>query len=40
MSTEAYLKYLENIELSDSDKLLIIKQLQALSERLFDEYYK
>jgi hypothetical protein len=37
---EAYLKYLENLELSDSDKLLIIKQLQALSERLFDEYYK
>ena len=26
---EAYLKYLENLELSDSDKLLIIKQLQA-----------
>jgi len=40
MSMEAYLKYLENLELSDSDKLLIIKQLQALSERLFDEYYK
>ena len=38
MSMEAYLKYLENLELSDSDKLLIIKQLQALSERLFDEY--
>ena len=37
---EAYLKYLENLELSDSDKLLLIKQLQALSERLFDEYYK
>jgi hypothetical protein len=37
---EAYMKYLENLELSDSDKLLIIKQLQALSERLFDEYYK
>ena len=37
---EVYLKYLENLELSDSDKLLIIKQLQALSERLFDEYYK
>ena len=37
---EAYLKYLENLELSDSDKLLIIEQLQALSERLFDEYYK
>ena len=37
---EAYLKYLKNLELSDSDKLLIIKQLQALSERLFDEYYK
>ena len=36
---EAYLKYLENLELSDSDKLLIIEQLQALSERLFDEYY-
>jgi hypothetical protein len=40
MSMEAYLKYLENLELSDSDKLLIIKQLQTLSERLFDEYYK
>ena len=40
MSMEAYLKYLENIELSDSDKLLIIKQLQELSEKLFDEYYK
>ena len=40
MSMEAYLKYLENLELSDSDKLLLIKQLQALSERLFDEYYK
>ena len=40
MSMKAYLKYLENLELSDSDKLLIIKQLQALSERLFDEYYK
>lgn len=40
MSVEAYLKYLENIELSDSDKLLIIKQLQELSEMLFDEYYK
>ena len=40
MSMEAYLKYLKNIELSDSDKLLIIKQLQELSERLFDEYYK
>jgi hypothetical protein len=40
MSMEAYLKYLENLELSDSDKLLIIEQLQALSERLFDEYYK
>ena len=37
---EAYLKYLENLELSDSDKLLIIKQLQELSEMLFDEYYK
>ena len=37
---EAYLKYLENIELSDSDKLLIIKQLLELSEMLFDEYYK
>ena len=37
---EAYLKYLENLELSDSDKILIIKQLQVLSERLFDEYYK
>ena len=40
MSMEAYLKYLENLDLSDSDKLLIIEQLQALSERLFDEYYK
>ena len=40
MSMEAYMKYLENLELSDSDKLLIIKQLQTLSERLFDEYYK
>ena len=40
MSMKAYLKYLENLELSDSDKLLIIKQLQALSERLFDEYYR
>ena len=40
MSMEAYLKYLENIELSDSDKLLIIKQLLELSEMLFDEYYK
>tara|TARA_B100001059_G_scaffold228332_1_gene259275 strand:- start:320 stop:442 length:123 start_codon:yes stop_codon:yes gene_type:complete len=39
MSIEAYLKYLENIELSDSDKLLIINQLIELSERLFDEYY-
>lgn len=37
---EAYLKYLENLDLSDSDKLLIIKELQALSERLIDEYYK
>ena len=37
---EAYLKYLENLELSDSDKLLIIDQLTELSERLFDEYYK
>ena len=37
---QAYMKYLENLELSDSDKLLIIKHLQALSERLFDEYYK
>ena len=40
MSMEKYMNYLENLELSDSDKLLIIKQLQALSERLFDEYYK
>ena len=40
MSMEAYLKYLENLELSDSDKLLIINQLKELSERLFDEYYK
>ena len=37
---EKYMNYLENLELSDSDKLLIIKQLQTLSERLFDEYYK
>ena len=37
---EVYLKYLENLDLLDSDKLLIIKQLKALSERLFDEYYK
>ena len=37
---EVYLKYLENIELSDSDKLLIINQLIELSERFFDEYYK
>lgn len=40
MSMEAYLKYLENLELSDSDKILIISQLKELSERLFDEYYK
>jgi len=37
---EAYLKYLENLELSDSDKILIINQLKEISERLFDEYYK
>ena len=37
---EAYMKYLENLELSDSDKILIINQLKELSERLFDEYYK
>ena len=37
---EAYMKYLENLELSDSDKLLIINQLIERSERLFDEYYK
>ena len=37
---KAYLKYLENLELSESDKLLIVEQLQALSERLFDEYHK
>jgi hypothetical protein len=36
---EAYMKYLENLELSDSDKILIINQLKELSERLFDEYY-
>jgi len=36
---EAYMKYLENIELSDSDKILIINKLIELSERLFDEYY-
>tara|TARA_B100000767_G_C19447230_1_gene402465 strand:+ start:75 stop:191 length:117 start_codon:yes stop_codon:yes gene_type:complete len=37
---EAYLKYLDDLDLSDSDKLLIINQLIELSERLFDEYYK
>ena len=37
---EAYLKYLEDLNLSDSDKILIINQLKELSERLFDEYYK
>jgi len=37
---EAYLKYLENLDLSDSDKILIISQLKELSERLSDEYYK
>ena len=36
---EAYLKYLDDLDLSDSDKLLIINQLIELSERLFDEYY-
>jgi hypothetical protein len=40
MSMEAYLKYLENLDLSDSDKILIISQLKELSERLSDEYYK
>ena len=34
---EAYMRYLENLELSDSDKHLIINQLIELSERLFDE---
>jgi len=37
---EAYMKYLEDLNLSDSDKILIINQLKELSERLFDEYYK
>jgi len=37
---EAYLKYLDDLDLSDSDKLLMINQLIELSERLFDEYYK
>ena len=36
---EAYMKYLEDLNLSDSDKILIINQLKELSERLFDEYY-
>ena len=36
---EAYLKYLDGLDLSDSDKLLMINQLIELSERLFDEYY-
>ena len=36
---EAYLKYLDDLDLSDSDKLLMINQLIELSERLFDEYY-
>ena len=40
MSMEAYMKYLEDLNLSDSDKILIINQLKELSERLFDEYYK
>ena len=40
MSMEAYLKYLENLDLLYSDKILIINQLKELSERLFDEYYK
>ncbi len=40
MSMEAYLRYLENLDLSYSDKILIISQLKELSERLFDEYYK
>ena len=35
---EAYMKYLEDLNLSDSDKILIINQLKELSERLFDEY--
>jgi len=39
MSMEAYMKYLEDLNLSDSDKILIINQLKELSERLFDEYY-
>ena len=38
MSMEAYMKYLEDLNLSDSDKILIINQLKELSERLFDEY--
>ena len=37
---EKYMNYLENLEISDSDKLLIINQLIELSEMLFDEYYK
>jgi len=37
---EAYLKYLDDLDLSDSDKLLMINQLIELSERLFDEYYR
>ena len=37
---EAYMKYLEDLNLSDSDKILIINQLKELSERLFDEYYR
>jgi len=40
MSMEAYMKYLEDLNLSDSDKILIINQLKELSERLFDEYYR
>ena len=37
---EAYLKYLDDLDLSDSDKLLMINQLIELSERLFDAYNK
>ena len=37
---EAYLKYLENLDLSYSDKILIINKLKEFCERLFDEYYK
>ncbi len=37
---EAYLKYLENLDLSYSEKILIINQLKEFCERLLDEYYK